>query len=107
ARDLQAELEGLGCEPTLAACDVADRAALARLLASIRHPLTAVIHAAGVLDDATIESLDAERVDRVMRPKADAAVNLHELTSDLSEFVLFSSAAATLGGPGQGNYAAA
>ncbi|MEV6766964.1 beta-ketoacyl reductase, partial [Streptomyces sp. NPDC051105] len=70
---------------------------------------TAVIHAAGVLDDGVITSLTAEQVERVMRPKVDAALHLHELTADmeLSAFVLFSSVAALIGSPGQGNYAAA
>ncbi|MFL5909184.1 MAG: SDR family NAD(P)-dependent oxidoreductase [Gaiellaceae bacterium] len=111
ADDLIAELAELGCEATIEACDVADRDALAALVDSIagEHPLTAVIHAAGVLDDATVEALDAERIERVMRPKAVAALHLHELTKDmeLSDFVLFSSSAGTFGGPGQGNYAAA
>ncbi len=73
------------------------------------HPLTAVIHAAGLVDDGTIGALSATRVDAVMAAKADAAWHLHELTAhlDLSAFVLFSSAATTLGGAGQGNYAAA
>ncbi|MGE7390495.1 KR domain-containing protein, partial [Streptomyces sp. NPDC004126] len=56
-----------------------------------------------------LESLDADRLDRVLRPKVDAAVNLHELTRDLdlTAFVLYSSVAGVMGGPGQGNYAAA
>jgi aryl carrier-like protein len=68
-----------------------------------------VIHAAGVIDDGIIESLDAERLLNVMSPKVDAAINLHELTKDLglARFVVFSSAAAAFGAPGQGNYAAA
>ncbi|MFH8368438.1 type I polyketide synthase [Streptomyces sp. NPDC018031] len=111
AEELRAELTGLGAEVTLAACDVADPSALAGLLAAVpaEHPLTAVVHAAGVLDDGVVESLDPERVDRVLRAKVDAAWHLHELTreSDLSAFVLFSSMAGTLGSPGQGNYAAA
>ena len=90
---------------------MSDRQALAALLDSIgvEHPLSAVVHAAGVLDDGTLGSLTAERMDAVLGPKADAAWHLHELTEhlDLEAFVLFSSATGTLGGPGQGNYAAA
>ncbi|MEU8878292.1 type I polyketide synthase, partial [Streptomyces javensis] len=111
AAELAAELGALGAEVTWAACDAADRTALAEVIASVPgdRPLTAVIHAAGVLDDGIIESLTPERVAHVLRPKVDAAWNLHELTRglDLSAFVLFSSAAGVFGNPGQGNYAAA
>ncbi|MFE0589782.1 SDR family NAD(P)-dependent oxidoreductase [Micromonospora echinospora] len=109
--ELCADLEALGATVTVAACDVADRDAVAELLAGIPavHPLTAVIHAAGVRDDGVISSLTPERMDGVLRPKVDAAWNLHELTADLDlkAFVSYSSLAATAGGPGQGNYAAA
>ncbi|MFD7284619.1 type I polyketide synthase [Streptomyces sp. NPDC059863] len=111
AADLRAELAGLGAQVTLAACDVTDPGALAELLAAVDpdHPLTGVVHSAGVLDDGVIGSLTPERIDKVFRPKVDAAWHLHELTRDrkLSAFVLFSSAAGTFGNPGQGNYAAA
>jgi NADPH:quinone reductase-like Zn-dependent oxidoreductase/acyl carrier protein len=111
APELQAELEAMGAGVTIAACDVSDREQLKVLLDSLseQHPLRAVVHMAGVLDDGVVGSLTADRLDGVLAPKADAAWHLHELTEhlDLRAFVLFSSAAATLGGPGQGNYAAA
>ncbi|HXR30387.1 MAG TPA: type I polyketide synthase, partial [Solirubrobacterales bacterium] len=111
AAELAAELEGLGAEVRIAACDVSDRRALEKLLASVpkEHPLGAVIHCAAVLDDGVLEALDAERLERVFAPKAEAAWHLHELTKDagLSQFILFSSAAGLLGGAAQGNYAAA
>ncbi|MFG2197062.1 SDR family NAD(P)-dependent oxidoreductase [Streptomyces sp. NPDC048639] len=111
AAELRAELGEAGAEVTTAACDVADPSALSALLGAVprQHPLGAVFHAAGVIDDGVISALTPQRVSAVLRPKADAAVHLERLTQDmdLSAFVLFSSAAARLGGPGQGNYAAA
>nr|WP_326672667.1 SDR family NAD(P)-dependent oxidoreductase [Streptomyces canus] len=105
AEELRDTLVDLGAEPVFAACDLADRDALGRLLAE--HPVTGIVHAAGVLDDGVLPSLTAERLDTVLRPKAEAARNLHELAGDVGKFVLFSSIAGTLGSPGQGNYAAA
>jgi mycoketide-CoA synthase len=111
ARELRDELVSLGARVRIEACDVSDRGDLVRLLEQVprEHPLTAVIHAAGVLDDGLVESLTADRVDRVAAPKLQAAWYLHELTErlDIGTFVLFSSAAGTVGSAGQGNYAAA
>ena len=104
AAELAAELESLGASVTVAACDAADRAALAALLAA--HPPAAVIHTAGVLDDGVLAAQTPERVDAVLRPKVDAAWHLHELAPD-AELVLYSSVAGTFGNAGQANYAAA
>ncbi|MGC5346836.1 SDR family NAD(P)-dependent oxidoreductase [Streptomyces sp. DT171] len=111
ATTLTDELTSLGAHVTMAACDVADREALAGVLAAVpaAHPLRAVVHLAGVLDDGVLEGLSPQRLDTVLRPKADGAWNLHQLTrdADLSAFVLFSSAAGIFGSPGQASYAAA
>ena len=111
APELVAELNAAGAEVQVVACDAADREALAKVIADIpvQHPLSAVIHAAGAIDDAVVTSLTPERMDVALRAKADAAWNLHELTRDLdvSAFVLFSSMAGLVGSSGQGNYAAA
>ncbi|AXK35635.1 SDR family NAD(P)-dependent oxidoreductase [Streptomyces armeniacus] len=111
ATELHAELKALGAHVTITACDTADRDALASLLDTVpdAHPLTAVFHTAGVLDDTTLTNLTPERLHPVLRPKIDAAWHLHTLTQDknLTAFVLYSSIAGTLGNPGQANYAAA
>ncbi|WP_432045360.1 type I polyketide synthase [Streptomyces asiaticus] len=116
AAALEAELTARGARVTVAACDVADREALAHLLNQVTrddadHPLTAVVHAAGALDDATVDALTPERIEAVLRPKVAGARLLHELTRDLDldldAFVLISSIAGTVGAAGQGNYAAA
>ncbi|WP_204800768.1 type I polyketide synthase [Mycobacterium riyadhense] len=108
---LVARLHDAGAQVTVVACDVADREAVAALLAGLdpRYPLKGVFHAAGVLDDAVITGLTAEQVDTVLRAKVDGAWNLHELTADqdVSAFVMFSSMAGIVGTAGQGNYAAA
>jgi mycoketide-CoA synthase len=111
AAELVAELAAAGANVQMVACDAADHKALAKVIADIplQHPLSGVIHAAGVLDDAVVMSLTPERLDAVLRAKVDAAWNLHELTGDLdvSAFVMFSSIAGLAGASGQGNYAAA
>ncbi|GHD13533.1 hypothetical protein GCM10010334_71860 [Streptomyces finlayi] len=105
--ELIEELAGFGARTAVEACDVADPAAVARLVA--RHPVRAVVHTAGVLADGIVGQLTQQRLAEVLRPKVDAAWNLHEATRHLplEAFVLFSSAAGTLGNAGQANYAAA
>ncbi|MGW4327977.1 type I polyketide synthase [Nocardia sp. NPDC004573] len=111
AAELRDELVALGAQVDVVACDAAERDSLDAVLAAIppEHPLTGVVHAAGVLADALLENLTAERIAEVLRPKVDAAWNLHEATRDLdlSMFVLYSSIAGVIGNAGQANYAAA
>jgi hypothetical protein len=104
---LVAELEALGAEVTVAACDVADRSAMAEVVE--QHRPVGVVHMAGVLDDCIVESLDADRLAAVLRPKVDGAIALDELTRDLdlAWFITFSSAAGVLSNAGQSSYAAA
>ncbi|MEU7739172.1 SDR family NAD(P)-dependent oxidoreductase [Nonomuraea sp. NPDC049158] len=106
--DLVARLEALGARVTVAACDVSDRDSLDGLLSGVpaERPLVAVVHAAGVLDDATVEGLSAQRLDSVFAPKSDAAWYLHELVPEVP-LVTFSSVAGVIGNSGQANYAAA
>jgi len=111
ADDLHQRLARLGAQVAITACDTGNPAELAAALDTIAadHPLTAVIHAAGVLDDAVVSKLSAQQLDTVLAAKADPAWHLHRLIADrdLAAFVVFSSAAGTLGSPGQANYAAA
>jgi NADPH:quinone reductase-like Zn-dependent oxidoreductase/thioesterase domain-containing protein/acyl carrier protein len=108
--ELQAELEELGAEVRVEACDVSEREQVRALIESLslEHPLDAVIHSAAVLDDGPIASFTRDRLERVMEPKLDGAWHLHELTAglELSHFLMFSSAGGTIGSPGQANYAA-
>ncbi|NUT90682.1 MAG: SDR family NAD(P)-dependent oxidoreductase, partial [Saccharothrix sp.] len=105
AQELKAELAALGATTHIVACDIADRDATRQLLAD--HPVTAIVHTAGVMDDGTVTSLRPDQLATVLRPKVDAARHLDDLAGDLTAFVLFSSAAGTFGSPGQGGYAAA
>ncbi|MEE1769044.1 SDR family NAD(P)-dependent oxidoreductase [Streptomyces sp. JV185] len=111
ATELRDELNALGAQVTVAACDVADRTAVDELLGTVPagHPLTAVVHAAATMDNALVGSLTPAQFDTVLRPKADAAWHLHRATRDLDlkAFILFSSCAGLVVGVGQGNYAAA
>ncbi|HEX6343055.1 MAG TPA: type I polyketide synthase [Umezawaea sp.] len=104
-----ADLVGLGADVRTLACDAADRAELDAVLADLARDgvrIGGVVHAAGVLDDGVLASTTPDKLDRVLRPKVDAALNLHAATRDLGAFVLFSSLAGTLGTAGQAGYAA-
>ncbi len=111
AAAVAAELRQLGADVTIAACDAAERDALAALLGSIpaAHPLTAVVHLAAVAITEDVEAMTPDQLAAVLRPKVDAAWNLHELTrdADLSAFVLFSSMSGIMGTGRQANYCAA
>ncbi|MEV5108043.1 SDR family NAD(P)-dependent oxidoreductase, partial [Streptomyces massasporeus] len=104
-------LEAGAADVRVLACDVTNREDVARVVgeAGAHHPLTGVFHLAAVLDDGIVRNQDADRFARVLAPKVSGATHLHDLTAglDLATFVLFSSAAGTLGAPGQSNYAAA
>ncbi|XTZ15525.1 type I polyketide synthase [Micromonospora echinospora] len=110
ADELLADLKALGADVSIVAADLADPDAVDHVLSLVdaRHPLRAVVHTAGVVADATVESLTPDSLASVLRPKVDAAWNLHRATLDheLTAFVLYSAAAGLMGGPGQGNYAA-
>ena len=111
ATELHTELTNLGATTTITACDTTNPQHLTQTLNTInpQHPLTAIIHTAGTLHDATIENLTPQQLHTVLQPKIDAAWNLHQLTLNhpLTHFILYSSATGTLGNPGQANYAAA
>ncbi|RDG39793.1 type I polyketide synthase [Streptomyces corynorhini] len=109
---LESELAALGARVTTVACDVTDREALAGLLAGLDadgSPLRAVVHAAGSIEKAPLDSLTPSRFAAVLGAKADAAHHLHELTQDrdLDAFVMYSSVSALWGGSGYGGYSAA
>ncbi|MET7853889.1 SDR family NAD(P)-dependent oxidoreductase [Streptomyces avermitilis] len=110
-RQLRADLAETGAEVRVEACDAGDEDAVRRLLEPLtaHHRLAGVVHAAGVTDDGVVSALDRQRLSAVLHPKVRGAWNLHRLTAHLAPrmFVLFSSASATLGAAGQGNYAAA
>ncbi|CDR03481.1 Acyl transferase [Streptomyces iranensis] len=111
APELAERLSDLGARVRIDAVDVTDADAVAEAVAGIdpAHPLTGVIHAAGLLDDAVVTSQTREQVARVWAAKATAAAHLHTVTADLPlrMFVMFSSAAGVVGNAGQAGYAAA
>ncbi|MDM8557193.1 type I polyketide synthase [Candidatus Parabeggiatoa sp. HSG14] len=92
--------------------DVTHRKDMVRVLETIKEsnqPLRGIVHAAGILDDGILSQQNLARFVDVMAPKVLGAWHLHTLTQDMSLdfFICFSSMAALLGSPGQGNYAAA
>ncbi|MBD3884960.1 thioester reductase domain-containing protein [Phormidium tenue FACHB-886] len=106
------QLEQAGATIHIAQVDVTQEAEVIHLFETIQAsmpPLRGVIHAAGVLDDGILLQQNWERFTRVMAVKVKGTWTLHQLTQKLplDFFVMFSSAAALLGSPGQGNYAAA
>ncbi|MFE5393169.1 type I polyketide synthase [Streptomyces sp. NPDC056568] len=105
ASDLVADLAERGCDAVVVPCDLSDRGAVAELLE--RHPVTAVVHAAGIVDDGVLDALTPERLAAVLDAKAHSADALDELTGELTDFVVFSSVAGVIGSAGQGPYAAA
>ena len=111
AAELGAELAGLGAQVTIAACDAADKDALAALLRAVPpdRPLTAVVHAEGDVQTASVVETTVDEMAEALRPKVGGALNLDELTRDLdlSAFVLVSSIAGVWGSGGQGAYSAA
>ncbi|MDG4830622.1 SDR family NAD(P)-dependent oxidoreductase [Solwaraspora sp. WMMD1047] len=111
AEQLRADVERHGATCTIIACDVSDRAALAEAIAAIppEYPLTAVVHAAGIVRDAILTAQTTADLHPVLATKIDAALHLEDLTSEhrLGAFILFSAGSGLLGGPGQANYAAA
>jgi pimaricinolide synthase PimS1 len=111
AVELRDELAAMGAKVWIPAVDMSDRCAIAEVLAEIpaAHPLSGIVHAAGVMDNGLIGALTDEQIDRVFAAKADAAWHLHELTKnlDLSAFVMYSSAGGMVLAAGQANYAAA
>jgi NADPH:quinone reductase-like Zn-dependent oxidoreductase/acyl carrier protein len=111
AQVLVDSLRQRGAEVKIYAADIADRERAQQVIDDVQRsmgPLRGVVHAAMVLDDASIERLDEERMWTAMRPKMIGAWNLHMLSIDvpLDFFVLFSSVTSTIGNPGQANYVA-
>ncbi|SCL56923.1 Acyl transferase domain-containing protein [Micromonospora eburnea] len=106
------ELRGRGVDVQVRHADIGRHDEVAAVLAGIDRdlpPLAGIVHSAGVLDDGLMVQLDRARFRAVATPKVDGAWHLHRATldKDLDFFVLFSSAAALLGSPGQANYASA
>jgi NADPH:quinone reductase-like Zn-dependent oxidoreductase/acyl carrier protein len=112
ARQAIAAFEAAGVAVDARAVDVADAAAVDRLIRDIDRPeapLKGVVHAAAVFDDVMSAEMTRRQFDTVLAPKADGAWALHQATKDrtLDFFVLYSSVTTAFGNPGQANYVAA
>ncbi|MEL0145089.1 MAG: ketoreductase domain-containing protein, partial [Alphaproteobacteria bacterium] len=112
AREALEDFTSKGIRVQALACDISDPTAVARLLEQVHKtcpPITGVLHAATVYDDALVQNLDAARMEAVLAPKLMGAWNLHQATLGipLEHFVLYSSIATVIGNPGQANYVAA
>ncbi|WP_335980574.1 SDR family NAD(P)-dependent oxidoreductase [Streptomyces sp. CA2R106] len=104
------ELAARGVRVHLVRADVADRDGLTAALDALRRdagPVTGIVHAAGVLDDAVLDNLTGPRVLRVLAPKVLGTALLTELVPEAQDIVLFASVAGLLGSAGQSPYAAA
>ncbi len=112
AQEAITRMEQAGAKVLVAQTDVTNQEELVRVLEEVKAsmpPLTGIVHAAGILDDGILLQQNWSRFRQVMASKVQGTWNLHILTQQLplDFFVMFSSAAALLGSPGQGNYAAA
>ena len=112
AKAALADFKAQGIKVKAVACDVTDKTALAALLKqcdAAMPPLKGIVHAAAVIDDGLVRNLSHNQIQRVIEPKIQGALALHELTLDksLDLFVLYSSVTTLFGNPGQANYVAA
>jgi acyl transferase domain-containing protein/acyl carrier protein len=109
AKQQLADIRRQGVEVDEVKADVADAEQVKAVFAEYGSSLSGIIHSAGVLNDGVIANLDPKQLAEVLKPKVSGLWNLHQSsrTLDLDCFIAYSSVAALLGAPGQGNYAAA
>ncbi|TAK60293.1 type I polyketide synthase [Methylobacter sp.] len=109
AKQQLADIERLGIKVIEVKADVADAEQVKSVLEQYGADLRGIIHAAGVLNDSVIANLDSKQLEQVLTPKVAGLWNLHQYSQGLKLdcFIAYSSIAALLGAPGQGNYAAA
>ncbi|KAI0456725.1 lovastatin nonaketide synthase [Xylaria acuta] len=90
------------------ASSLIDVAEVIRAITS-KQRIRGVVHAPMVLQDAMLPTMTVEKLKTSLAPKVDGAQVLHHALKDhaLDFFVMTSSISATVGQPGQSNYAAA